>query len=279
MPVHAQFGVHALGARPGHIEFGQRMGPWLLDRHGRLCPGAFLVAADAALGSAIASTLDGTSVMSLTLHAEFVTLDPGDAAGFTVRGGGVQASAGSGFATGEIIDDTGRLIARISTHCGFLPLTLPPGSAAVGYPISAAPEPAELGALRAADTGTELAPIAAHRAGATLFADHADDAVQVRATSTPAVRNGRGDLQGGVLGLLAEQAITACLLRGTPTLARATAAELDIAYLRPVRAEVPDVVLVARSEHAGRRFALARAQGRDGAGRLVVSASGSRYAP
>src|SRR4051794_14488094 len=80
MPVHAGFGVRAIDAQPGRSEFGQVMGPWLLDGNDRLCPGAFLVAADAALGTAVATILPiETTVMSLSLHAQFVTLDPGTA--------------------------------------------------------------------------------------------------------------------------------------------------------------------------------------------------------
>ena len=79
--------------------------------------------------------------------------------------------------------------------------------------------------------------------------------------------------------MLAEQAITACLVRASPPMATADTMELDITYLRPVRAEVPELRITARSDHAGRRFALAHASARDGAGQLVVSASGSRYAP
>ena len=97
MPVHAEFGVRAIDAQPGRSEFGQVMGPWLLDGHSRLCPGAFLIAADAALGSAVATMLPlDTSVMSLTIHAQFVTLVPGRAGDFTVRGDAVEIGAGSG---------------------------------------------------------------------------------------------------------------------------------------------------------------------------------------
>src|SRR4051795_10902379 len=132
MPVHAEFGVRAIDAQPGHIEFGQAMSPWLLDGHGRLCPGAFLVAADAALGTAVATMLPrDRSVMSLTIHAQFMTLDPGRASDFTVTGEAVSIGAGSGFAAGSIIDDHGRMIARISTHCGFLP----------GVPVAVSPVP------------------------------------------------------------------------------------------------------------------------------------------
>ena len=274
MPVHAEFGVRAINAQPGRIEFGQAMGPWLLDGHGRLCPGAFLVAADAALGTAVATMLPpDRSVMSLTIHAQFMTLDPGRAGDFAITGEAVGIGAGSGFAAGTIFDDHGRLIARISTHCGFLP----------GVPVAVAPLPLPPPDAWTSDPAIEageawLAAIARRRAHARIVEDSGDSLI-LAAVLTPSVRNSRGDLQGGVLGLLAEQAITACLLRDSPPMSAADTMEVDITFLRPVRADVPELRITASSDHTGRRFASARAQVRDGAGRLVASASGSRYAP
>src|SRR3954451_19897528 len=146
MPVHAEFGVRALDAQPGRSEFGQTMGPWLLNAHGRLCPGAFLVAADAALGTSIATALPlELSVMSLTIHAQFVTLDPGRAGDFTVRGDAVEIGAGSGFAAGTIVDDHGRVIARISTQCGFLQLGQDVPSAIAPLPLPSEVWPSDTG--------------------------------------------------------------------------------------------------------------------------------------
>jgi uncharacterized protein (TIGR00369 family) len=274
MPVHAHFGVRALGATPGHAEFGQSMGPSLLDPHGRLCPGAFLVAGDAALGCAVSTMLGaGSTIMSLTLHAQFLSLDPGAATHFTVRAEATYIGAGSGFSTGEIADDRGRMIAQMSAQCGFLE----------GVPATTAPHPLDEPERWSADVDdateeSELAHVAVSRTDARLSRSR-DGALTIAAMSTPHVRNSRGDMQGGVLGMLAEQAISACLVRNSPALAAAESMELDITYLRPVRKECPEIEIIARPEHAGRRFALARALGRDGAGRLVVSATGSRYAP
>jgi uncharacterized protein (TIGR00369 family) len=275
LPVHATFGVRAVGAQAGGTQFGQRMGPWLLDRDGLLCPGAFMVAADAALGSAVNTALaDGLTVMSLTIHAQFVTLEPGAADDFTVRAEAQHLGRTSGFSAGEIVDDAGRLIARLSSQCGYLPLAAPPPIARVPVRIADEDWPTP--------TSTSgLAAIAERRVGAQLV-DSCDGQVTIRAEAGPAVRNSRGVLQGGVLALLAEQAISACLVRSSPALVRAETMELDLSYLRGVGADQPDdrptVDVDAQAEHAGRRFALARATCRDAAGRLVVSATGSRYA-
>jgi uncharacterized protein (TIGR00369 family) len=271
LPVHATFGVRAVDARPGSTAFGQQMGPWLLDRSGRLCPGAFMIAADAALGSAVNTALaDDATVVSLTIHTQFVTLDPGGAIDFTVRAQAQHIGPASGFSTGEIVDDRGRLIAHIATQCGFLQLHAPP-------PITRGPVRIADDDWSVATSDTGLAAVAERRAGARLLSSH-NGQVVVTAESTPAVRNSRGVLQGGVLALLAEQAISACLVRSSPALAHAETMELDVSYVRGVGADQPGVEITARAEHAGRRFALAHASCRDGAGRLVVSAVGSRYA-
>ena len=271
LPVHATFGVRALDASPGSTAFAQRMGPWLLDRDGRLCPGTFMIAADAALGSAVNTALGaGLTVMSLTIHAQFVTLDPGAATDFTVRAEAQHVGTASGFSAGEIVDDAGRLIARLSTQCGYLPLAVPPVIARGAVRIAEED-------WTAATNGTGLAAVAERRVGARIV-DSRDGQVTISAESGPAVRNSRGALQGGVLGLLAEQAISACLVQGSPTLAQAATMELDVSYLRSVGADQRRVEVAARAEHAGRRFALARATCRDGAGRFVMSAVGSRYA-
>jgi acyl-coenzyme A thioesterase PaaI-like protein len=275
LPVHATFGVRALGAEPGSTQYGQRMGPWLLDREGLLCPGAFMIAADAALGSAVNTALtDGLTVMSLTIHAQFITLDPGAADDFTVRAETQHMGATSGFSAGEIVDDGGRLIARLSTQCGFLPLAGPPAIPRV--PVRIADED-----WTAPTSTTGLAAVAERRVGARLV-DSREGQVTISAESGPTVRNSRGVLQGGVLGLLAEQAISACLVRSSPALIRAETMELDVSYLRGVAADQPGdppaLQIAARAEHAGRRFALARATCRDAAGQLVMSAVGSRYA-
>ena len=273
IPVHAVFGVRAVDASPGRTRFGQAMGSHLLDAAGMLCPGAFLVAADAALGSAIATMLPpADSVLSLSLHAEFFTLDPGAADDFTISAGDVQVGATSGFARGEIVDDRGRTIARLSTQCGYTPVSRSRWST---DPVPV-PVPVPNG-LTPAASGSGLAAIAEHRAGARIAAE-TDGALTVAARSTPEICNSRGDLQGGVLGLLVEQALSARLVRGTPALSTASTAELDLHFARAVRADHPQVEITARSEHAGRRFGIARAEGRDGAGRLVVIASGSRFA-
>ncbi len=275
LPVHATFGVRALEARAGYTQFGQRMGPWLLDRDGRLCPGAFMIAADAALGSAINTALaDGLTVMSLSIHAHFVTLDPGAADDFTVRAEAEHLGSTSGFAAGEIVDGAGRLIARLATQCAYVPIAEPP-AIAVG-PVRIAEED-----WTAPGGSGGLAAIAERRVSARLV-DSRDGQITITAESGPAVRNSRGVLQGGVLGLLAEQALTACLVRSSPALVRAETMELSLSYLRGVGADQPDdrpaIEVTAQAEHAGRRFAVARATCRDAAGRLVASAVGSRYA-
>lgn len=269
-PVHARFGVRAVAADIGHIEMAQAMGSYCLDRHGRLSPGAFLVGADAALGAAVASRLpDLVSVASLTLHLEFVDLRPTPTADFILRAHSRHIGDDTGFASGTIVTDAGRVVARMSTQCAFVPIDaappVMPGTAIDGS------------LLTLSDDGDEaLAPIASARAGARLIPGGADE-VRLTATSEPEMCNSRGTVQGGVLAMLAEQAVTAALVRSNPALAEAPTMGLDVTYVRPVVPHRPRIEIVARTEHASRRFASAHAVGRDSSGRVVITASGSRY--
>jgi uncharacterized protein (TIGR00369 family) len=271
LPVHARFGVRAVSAEIGRVEVAQRMGGYCLDRHGRLSPGAFLVGGDTALGSAIASRLtDNLSVVSLTIHFQFVRMDPGAAHEFRLQAQATHIGEHSGSATGQIVDDTGRPVAHMSTHCAFVRNDTPP-PVSPGFPLN----DSQL-TLTSGGPDEELAPLAATQLGARAFAAENGE-LAVAAMSTPDMCNSRGDLQGGVLGLLAEQAVSACLIRGTPALAVADAMDLDITYLRAVRPDHPHIRIVARAEHASRRFAVAHGVGHDDSGRAVVSVSGSRY--
>lgn len=246
------------------------MGSYCLGRSGRLSPGAFLVGADAALGAAAASRLpDHLSVVSLTIHMEFVRLRPDAAKDFLFQARVTHVGDDSVFADGKIVDDTGGLVAHMSTHCAFTRIDVPP-SVTAGFPI-------DLSLLCLADGGDDsLAPIATARAGARLV-DATEGEVRIAASPTPDMCNSRGGVQGGVLGLLAEQALTACLIRSTPEVAEADTADLNITYLRPVHPDRPRIEIVSRAEHASRRFASAHAVGYDNSGRAVISASGSRY--
>jgi uncharacterized protein (TIGR00369 family) len=271
LPVHAHFGVRAIAAEPGRTELAQSMGGYCLDRHGQLSPGAFLVGADAALGSAIASQLDyAGSVISLTLSVQFVRLSPGGASEFRLTGRATHVSETSGFAMGEIVDDTGALVAYMSTHCAVIPLTGQSPRPQAHVPDDGLYDIGDDG------SGDLLAPLAAARAGSRLIAVDENE-IRLVSTSTSAMNNSRGEVQGGVLALLGEQAVTACLLHRAPRLAEADAMDLTITFLRSVRPDSPEVEIVARAEHAGRRFAVARAVGRDSSGRPVISATGSRF--
>lgn len=268
--VHGRFGVRAVSAEVGYVEVAQAMGSYCLDRRGRLSPGAFLVGVDAALGAAVASRLpDLVSVASLTIHLEFLDLRPVRTVDFVFRGRATHIGKDTGFASGDIVTDCGQVVAHMSTQCAFVPIDTPP-PVIPGCPVDAS-------LLTLSDEGDEaLSPIATARAGARLVATTQDE-VRLAATSEPDMCNSRGTVQGGVLAMLAEQAITAALTRSNPALAEATTMSLDITYVRPVVPARPHIEIVARTEHATRRFASAHAVGRDDSGRVVITASGSRY--
>jgi uncharacterized protein (TIGR00369 family) len=195
-------------------------------------------------------------------------MDAGAAREFCLRAEAAHITESAASATGQIVDDTGRLVALMSTRCAVVRNDRPPPVGPT-YPLDDCLIPAQ----RPDD---EFSPLATARVAARSFSVE-DGAVGVAATSTPELGNSRGDLQGGVLGLLAEQAVSACLIRATPALAAADSMDLHVSYLRAVRPDHPHIRIVARPEHASRRFAVAHGAGHDDSGRAIVSVSGSRY--
>ena len=269
VPVHAVFGVLPVAVGHGTTTFRQDMGSHVLDRHGRISPGALFVAIDGALGSAIGTVLpEGRSLTTLHMRAQFLCLEPAGIGALTVRADVRHVGTDTAIADGEVLDDQGRLLARTSTRCGLLPQP---------SPLRIDRTAAVLPAKPWVDEGPGvLAAVAEHHLGARVAAVEPGHVV-LTATPGPAVRNARGHVQGGVLGMLAEQAVTLAVLKASPDLVTSDAADLDFTYVRPATGDGRPLTVEARVEHAGRRFTVARAEVRDCEGRLVLLAAGSRY--
>lgn len=281
VPVHARFGVRCVGADTGRVDMGQSMGPHLLDGADALSPGAFLIAADAALGAAIATALPtDRAPVSLTLDAQFLRLQVDGCSDFLVTGEVSHLDEGSASARGSIRDDLGRTLALLSTHCAVLPTRVrrSPGPGASTTSSSTHCVPLDDMTLPAsADHLPGLTPLAAHRAGVRRLPPGTDGDTRLALSAESGMCNSRGEVQGGVLGFVLEQAVTTCLRDQSPAGTNAGTMGLHVAYLRAVRPGQRPLEVVARPEHSGRRFATAHAVMRDGDGRAVASAMGSRY--
>lgn len=266
LPLHGLLGAQIVEILPGRCTFTQRVDSRVLDDAGRLIPGTLFVAADGALGSAIGTCVPASlSMTTLELSVEFVRLGRPSADQLTVWAGLNQVSELSALASGEITAG-GEAIARISTRCALIPR---PPSAPVPTPPDQPGFPAQPDGPGTDDWRAHLRP--------RLQSVSADGAT-VTGVADRGLVNSRGDTQGGVLGLLAEQAITAALDVAAPVVGGGPpdAATFDVTFVRPSVGN--DAVLTATStvEHAGRRFAVARAVVTDPRGRPLVLARGTR---
>jgi uncharacterized protein (TIGR00369 family) len=266
----------------GHTVVRQAIDDRHMDPAGRLCAGALLVGIDAVLGCAAGTVLTpGRTITTLQIRAHFVRLamPPGQA--LLMRARTVHVDDQTVVASGEVIDDRGRLVATISTRCGVL---VPSSSALSEAPASFLV--LESGVQHGHDNATEragalndrpaLAASATRHFGAKVTR-WSGDRLTVSGTAAPVVANTRGDVQGGALGLFAEQALTAALIHGSPPLRCADSFDLELTFVRGARADGTVLSTDALVQHRGRRFAAGRAEVRNSAHLAVLFASGSRY--
>jgi uncharacterized protein (TIGR00369 family) len=84
-----------------------------------------------------------------------------------------------------------------------------------------------------------------------------------------------GRVQGGVIALLADAALSAAVQSVAPAPLTFTGVDLKVNYLRPLSADGREARASARSVHAGRRTAVASGEVLDADARLIAVATGS----
>ena len=257
-PAHDRFGIRLTEVRPGYCAGSMPSDPFLIDPAGTLEVGGLLVLADCLLGFAIGSAL-GPGHRISTLHIR-VSAGCGLAAPGPVEGHArsLHIDEHTGLSSGVITDSAGGEIARISSRCAVLPRAM--GQQWVDF----TPEG------HATDVASAL--------GLAVESVEPSE-VTVRAVAAPSLSNNGGQVQGGALGAVAELALARALNQASPSPAASAARDLEVVYLRGVPADGRTVRCRATILHAGRRFGAARAELTDDAGRLMLTATASRYAP
>jgi uncharacterized protein (TIGR00369 family) len=84
-----------------------------------------------------------------------------------------------------------------------------------------------------------------------------------------------GRVQGGVVALLADAALSGAVQTVTPVAISFSPVDLKLNYLRPLTSDSREARAQARLIHAGRRIAVASAEVLDADGRTIAVASGS----
>jgi uncharacterized protein (TIGR00369 family) len=235
-------------------------GAVLRDAAGRLDVGAVLVLADAVLGIAIGSELPpGRRIATLSIRVSTVRCALPRDGGLVARAALRALTDDSGLSSGTIEDGEGALLARISSRCAVLP-----GES------GAAPGEAPF-------AGVSVASGVAEALGATVV--RLDDrGGEITGRAAWEVSNTGGFVQGGALGALAEHALSRTLTAAVPALAEADAQDLELVYLRGVRADGGPLRCRTTVQHAGGSFAVAWAEVTGADGRAALLASGTRYA-
>ncbi|MFC4944618.1 PaaI family thioesterase [Pseudonocardia sp. GCM10023141] len=215
--------------------------------------GPVLVLGDMALSVAIASTLtEHQHITTLTMHLTGLSRPrPGSALEAVAR---VEHSgADFAVATATVHDDDGATVALVS--CRSAMFTARSDSGETRQPFRTVPDP--LAAMGVA-TATE------------------GDATVATMAALPALGNSGNAVQGGVLAALAAHAVDAAIAGERPQLA-ASGTDLEVTFLRGVPTDGAAVAARAELEHAGSRFASARAEVCGAGGKPALLVTGARW--
>lgn len=85
--------------------------------------------------------------------------------------------------------------------------------------------------------------------------------------------NPMGVVHGGVLAALLDTALTCCVFAKLPAGKACTTTDLQVRYVRPLRADGPEIVAEATAVHVGSTYATAQARATDAAGKLYAHAT------
>jgi uncharacterized protein (TIGR00369 family) len=249
--VEARFGLSNCRPRGGESHCDIQLGKWALQPNGEVQLGALAIAADHVVGevSFIRRPLDTWSLTS-ELSIDFVAPIAPDAR-IHAWATPTRIERSGGFAQGQMIDETGQVVAFCSTRTLQVPST----------PIAPA-------ATRLADI------IPANWIPAVGLEEHLEldcaksdsDEFVVRMSDPSRWQNDFGMLHGGVWACLNEVAASRIIARVRPEL---TTAGLRTAYLRPGMADAP-LTVTARLRHAGSRLAVAECTGRSEDGTICT---------
>lgn len=272
-PLSRLTGMRLISAGDGTASFRMPLTGWLEAGRGTVGLGPLAIPADAAMACAVMSRLPAwtpftTSELILRvlraprpagwIHAEGRVIDPGPAVALSEV---------------SLRDDAGTLVAHGSSACVMLPSVEPHAATAPPeYPEAAdTPDPWQRSPAR--PTGSE--PPLHTFTGLSLTSVDAGTATVTLPASAWFCAPPAGRVQGGLVALLADAAISAAAATRIPPETQFSLGELKLNLLRPLTSDGRRAQAVARTVHAGRRIAVATAEIADADGRPIAIASGS----
>ena len=277
---------------------------WLLNSAGVIGGGTLAIVADVAFGCAIETKLPpATPYTTAELSLSF--LRPAHA-GHTLSAGGQAIHVGRSVALSEVFlleDDGDRLIAHGTSRCAVLP------------PIDPPPEPSAEPATVTPDPETESDPYRRpwprdailqqevwdrfsgrevlerqlrgelpappiHRLTGIRPVGITDGEATVILPATKWLTSPATTIQGGVIAMLADTAMTVAVQTTVPAGTAVAGLDLKVNYLRPALPDGRDLTARGSIVHAGRKLVVTRAEVDNADGKRVALATGtSMYLP
>jgi uncharacterized protein (TIGR00369 family) len=272
---------------------------WLLNSAGVIGGGALAILADIAFGCSIETKLPAATPYT-TAELSLSFLRPAHH-GLTLSAGGQAIHVGRSVALSEAFvleEDTDRLIAHGTSRCAVLPpidpLPDPPANQPV---VDPAPDrdtdpyrrpwprdailPQEvwdrLGGKEVLERQLrgELPPPPLHHLTGIGPVRIDDGAATVVLPATKWLTSPATTIQGGVLAMLADIAMTMAVQTTVPAGTAAAGLDLKVNYLRPALPDGRDLTARASIVHAGRTLVITRAEVDNADGKRVALATGS----
>jgi uncharacterized protein (TIGR00369 family) len=301
-PLSRLTGLKLVEVGLGSVVFEMPLTRWLLSPQGAISIGPLTLPADGALALAILSTLPaGTAVTTSELSLR--VLAPARPEGLVLaRGTLLHARRTIALSEVTLTDEHGRVLAHGTSLCFILgrPQAAPADPPPPAAPATPAPPPSDdspdpwqrdpIGEVVDQDTWNRLSGLEVVQAAIARELPrppiHHFIGIDVRAASVgeatfalPATEwltaPPPGRLQGGVVALLAETALSTAIQTTLPAGTALAPIDLKVNYLRPAIADGRELIADGLVTHRGRRLAVANATVRDADGRQLALATGS----
>ena len=291
-------GLRIVEVGVGSAAFEMPLSRWLCAPQGAISIGPLTIAADAALGCAVQTTLPPATPFT-TSELSLRVLAPAHPEGWLIaRGRLVHARRTVALSEATLTDGSGRLIAHGSSLCfvgaSLSPAPDPPGAIELDPPpVYDTPDPYErtpqgeileqeiwdrmsgLEVLRSIAAGELPPPPLGRLTGLrAISADPGAVTYSMPATEWLCAPP-PGRLQGGAVAMLAETALSSAIETTLPPGTSLAPVDLKVNYLRPAVSDGRDLVATGTVVHSGRRIAIANAEVRNADGKAVAVATGS----
>lgn len=293
-PTHYWCGHVPTDWSPGRGAFAMPASPWFQLAQGLVAPGIVALPADAALGTAFATTLPA-GVVTTTSELTINYLRPIRMKRLAARASVIDSTSYQGLIESSVVDEDGRMVAHLTSR--YITIKPPIDLATLTGEIPFADDPPLEQALYLREMSEgEIHPPRNDLSGLEIFARTAagefpqPPMTRMLGMSAPVVTDGRfattvpasrwftspaSTIYGGTTALILEVALTSAASTTLPAGWSCAPLDMKVQYLRPWLADDARCALSAEVFHRGRRMAMMRAELRNGAGKTVAVATGS----